>query len=244
MTVMQSYSLSLTYTSLRMDVSQTAPATVPTSPENAPVAKTGDTVTLSPEATAPHVVGETAPQVVNETPTSAQPEVSVSEPPSPEVPPAPTSLAGRRAEALLGALDADQDGAVTKEEFLDGAMALLRSVGGRHHHRHVHGKGHDHHGDEGHGMRRLERKLDRLFDRVDGGGDGTVDQAELTDALTKVTREPRPDSTEAPAPFAPETPASATESQPQTPPASAMSCTSVTVVIAVRQYTSVAAMAA
>ena len=128
MTVMQSYSLSLTYTSLRMDVSQTAPATVPTSPENAPVAKTGDTVTLSPEATAPHVVGETAPQVVNETPTSAQPEVSVSEPPSPEVPPAPTSLAGRRAEALLGALDADQDGAVTKEEFLDGAMALLRSA--------------------------------------------------------------------------------------------------------------------
>ena len=46
MTVMQSYSLSLTYTSLRMYVSQTAPATVPASSENAPVAKTGDTVTV------------------------------------------------------------------------------------------------------------------------------------------------------------------------------------------------------
>lgn len=213
MTVMQSYSLSLTYTSLRMYVSQTAPATVPASSENAPVAKTGDTVTLSPEATTPPVVDETASQVVDETPTSAQPEASVSEAPSPEVPPAPTSLAERRA-------------------------------GGRHHHRHVRGEGRDHHGDEGHGMRRFERKLDRLFDRVDGRGDGAVDQAELTDALTKVTREPRPDTTEAPASSAPETSAPAAESQPQTSPASAMSYTSVTVVIAVRQYTSVAAMAA
>ena len=95
-------------------------------------------------------------------------------------------------------------------------------------------------------MRGLERKLDRLFERVDGSGDGNVDQSELTDALMTVTREPRPDNTEAPAPSAPETPAPApaTESEPQASPATAMSYTSVTVVIAVRQYTSVAAMAA
>ena len=263
MTVTQSYSLSLTYTSLRMYLPQTAPAAVPASPENSPAAPTGDTVTLSPEAT--------APQTVDETPALAQPEGSVSRSPSPEaqVPPppvdapeapsAPTSRAARRAEVLLNALDADQDGAVTKDEFLDGAMALLRRAGARHHHRHhrVHDEGNDRH-HEGHRMRGLERKLDRLFERVDGSGDGSVDQAELTDALAKVTREPRLDTTATPAPSSQETPSPAPSSEvpspssspetpapatvPHTPPAAAMFYTSVTVVIAVKQYASVAAM--
>lgn len=272
MTVTQSYSLSLTYTSLRVYLPQTPPATVPAPSENKPTAPTGDTVTLSPEATAPPAVG---------TPTSAPPEGSVNDAapsgtqvpaapvdapapvPAPEAPPVATSRAARRAEVLLDALDADQDGAVTKEEFVDGAMALLRRAGARHrhhhHHHHVHGEGHDRHGHESRGMGRLERKLDRLFDRVDAGGDGSVDQAELTDALRTVTRERRPHATETPAPTqetpspapsqdvppassSPETPAPATGLQ--TPVASSMLYTNVTVVIAVKQYTSVAAMRA
>jgi hypothetical protein len=243
MTVTQSYSLSLTYTSLRMYLPQTAPAAVPASSENKPAASTGDTVTLSPEATAPP-----------ETQVPAQP-VDESQAPaaSPEAPSAPTSRAARRAEVLLDALDADQDGAVTKEEFLDGAMALLRHAGAHHHHHRVHDQDSDHGRHEGHGMRRLERKLDRLFERVDDSGDGSVDQAELTDALMKVTREPRPATTEAPAPSAQETlsqgapsPSSSETPEPatvpHTPPAAATFYTSVTVVIAVKQYTSIAAM--
>jgi hypothetical protein len=109
-------------------------------------------------------------------------------------------------------------------------------------------------------MRRLERKLDRLFERVDASGDGNVDQAELTSALAKVTRERRRDTTESPAPSAsPETPSAPSQSipptspspatpapepvsSPHTPPAAAVFYTSVTVTIAVKQYTSVAAM--
>ena len=250
MTVTQSYSLSLTYTSLRMYLPQTATAAVPASSENSPAAPTGDTVTLSPEAKAPPVVDETPAPPVD------APETPV---PSPEAPSAPTSRAARRAEVLLDALDADQDGAVTKEEFLDGAIALLRRAGARHHHRHhrVHDEGDDRR-HEGHGMRGLERRLDRLFERVDNSGDGSVDQAELTDALAKVTREPRPHTTETPAPSSQETPLSSQEvpspssspetpapaTVPHTPPAAAMFYTSVTVVIAVKQYASVAAMQA
>jgi hypothetical protein len=180
---------------------------------------------------------------------------------SPEAPSAPTSRAARRAEVLLEALDADQNGAVTKEEFIDGAMALLRRAGARHHHHHhrVHDQDNDSR-HEGHRMRGLERKLDRLFERVDDSGDGSVDQAELTDALAKVTREPQPPTTETPAPSSQETPSPASSQDapssssspetpapatvPHTPTAAAMVYTSVTVVIAVKQYASVASMKA
>lgn len=258
MTVTQSYSLSLTYTSLRMYLPQTLPAAAPATSENKPAAPTGDTVTLSPEATASAqsegAAGGTATSETQATPSPVEtPETP------PEAPSAPTSRAARRAEVLLNALDADQDGAVTKEEFLEGAMSLLRRAGARHHHRHHHvdDEGHDRHGHEGRGMRRLERKLDRLFDRVDDSGDGNVDQAELTAALAKVTRERQP-QTEAPAPSTPETPTPSQEAPstspsaetpaqptvPHTPPAAAMSYTSVTVVIAIKQYSSVAMMKA
>jgi hypothetical protein len=80
-------------------------------------------------------------------------------------------------------------------------------------------------------MRRLEKRLDRLFERVDDSGDGSLDRAELTDALNKVTREPRTPPTETPAPPAQETPSQ-----------TALSYTSVTVMIAVKQYSSVAGM--
>lgn len=245
MTVTQSCSLSLTYTSLRMYVSQAAPVAVPASSENTPAPSAGDTVTLSPEATAPPVVDETS--------ASAQPAGgTVEEPAAPaaslDEPSAPSSRAARRAEVLHNALDADEDGAISKEEFVEGAMALLRRAGAHHHRHRVHAERHDHDDHEGRGTSHLERRLDRLFERVDASGDGNVDQAELTDALAKVTRERRPDTTRPPAPSAsqetpsPETSALATVSEPQTQPAAAMSYTSVTVVIAVKQYTSIAAM--
>jgi hypothetical protein len=275
MTVTQSYSLSLTYTSLRMYIAQTPPTSV-SSAQNTPAAPAGDTVTLSPEATTPSIVDEVpwsrpempvpAPPVVDEVPWSRPetpvpghpvidevpwsnpgapvPPSSVEEQhgPADDVPYAPPSRATRRAEALRDALDSDQDGTITKEEFVEGAMALLRRAGARHRYRdhHVHGEGHDHHGHGGHRASRLERRLDRLFDRVDAGGDGTVDQAELTDALAKVTRERRRETTEeTPAPTpAPEVP----QDTAQETPSMAISYTNVTVVIAVKQYASVAAM--
>jgi hypothetical protein len=126
MTVTQSYSLSLTYTSLRMYLPQTTPAASPASSEHKPTASASDTVTLSPEATSPPV---------EETPAS-QPAGSVSRTmASPDAPAAAASRASRRAEVLLDALDADQDAAITKEEFVEGAIALLRRAGARHHHR-------------------------------------------------------------------------------------------------------------
>jgi Ca2+-binding EF-hand superfamily protein len=95
----------------------------------------------------------------------------------------------RRADALLTVLDADKDGAISEPEFTDGAMALLRRAGARHHHHRVH--------DDDHGSRhdwherraaRLERKLEKLFDRIDVDRDGGVSKEELTSALAKVTR--------------------------------------------------------
>lgn len=263
MTVTQSYSLSLTYSSLRMYVTQTPPAAVPSS-QSTPAAPVADTVTLSPESTTPAVVDEVpwsrpAEGSVSGTDTSPEahaPEAPVETqgPPVDAVPYTPPSRAAHRAEALHDALDRDQDGTITKEEFVEGAMALLRRAGARHHYRHhrVHDEGHDHDSREGHGTSRLERKLDRLFERVDASGDGSVDQAELTDALAKVTRERRPEPTdETPAPTAtPETTSEAPSSAPApsteapSAPSAALSYTSVTVVIAVKQYASVAAMSA
>src|SRR5262245_5641510 len=131
MTVTQSYSLSLTYTSLRMYLPQTPPPAVPATSENKPATPAGDTVTLSPEATATAPTEQAASETATpETQVPASP-VETPETPvvSPEAPSAPTSRAARRAEVLLNALDADQDGAVTKEEFLEGAMSLLRRAG-------------------------------------------------------------------------------------------------------------------
>jgi len=126
----------------------------------------------------------------------------------------------------------------------------------------VHG---EHEGHEQHDQRssRLERKLERLFDRVDASGDGSVDTAELTSALEQVaerrhcdtpaTRCQSPEQpTETPAPSEPTAQAAAppesqqppTSQEPQAPTAAGatFSYTSVTVVVAVRQYTAINAM--
>jgi hypothetical protein len=70
----------------------------------------------------------------------------------------------RRAQALLAAVDADHDGAVTEQEFTQGALALLRRAGSR----------------------RMHRKLEKLFDRVDANHDGNISKGELTSALEHV----------------------------------------------------------
>ena len=95
---------------------------------------------------------------------------------------APQSRAERQADALFAALDTDQDGSITKDEFTEGAAALLRRARGGHHYRRAHGEqGEDH---ESRGAGRLERKLGRVFDRVDADDDGGVTKDELVAALS------------------------------------------------------------
>ncbi|MEZ5291614.1 MAG: EF-hand domain-containing protein [Vicinamibacterales bacterium] len=98
----------------------------------------------------------------------------------PSVPVAPVPRDPSRADALFAALDANQDGSVTADEFKDGARRLLR--GG--HRRAEASHRHDHH--HGHGAGRLGRRLERAFDRVDADGDGAIGKDELTQALAAV----------------------------------------------------------
>ena len=150
---------------------------------NGGTASPTDSVTLSPEATT-----SGSPSASTGTPTAP---AGTSAPPSQPAPPSSSD----RAAALFTALDADQDGAITEDEFKSGAKQILSQ--GRRPRRADHDDDHDH-GDhrvhEGRGMRRLERKLDKLFDRVDANGDGSLDQTELTDALAAADkrREPPP----------------------------------------------------
>lgn len=155
-----------------------------------------DRVTLSPEATAEADQAEPAPTA----PARAEPA-----PAEPRPAARAEQRAERRAEALFGALDADQDGAITEREFTEGAVALLRRAGDRRRVR-------EHDGDGDHaarGERRLERKLEKAFGRIDANDDGTVDQDELTSALAKAGgrrgggAEPSPPAEPAPAQDAP-----------------------------------------
>ena len=137
----------------------------------------------------------------------------------------PVSRVTRRADALFGALDADQDGAITEQEFTEGALALLRRAGDR---RRVRG---DDAGDqrESRGVRRLERKLEKVFGRVDANDDGAIDKEELTTALARVATRRGAQAEPAP-PLEP-------------PPAPAQTGTTVTfsftfVSVAVQRYTS------
>lgn len=106
----------------------------------------------------------------------------------------PPSRAERRADALFDTLDADHDGAVTEQEFTEGAAALLRHAGARHRARGGDGGperlGRPEDGDrperaEHRESQRLERKLERAFSRVDANQDGSVDKEELTSALAQ-----------------------------------------------------------
>ena len=172
--------------------------------------------TLSPEARA----------------TSEAPENAEPVPVAPRTPSRAERRAERRAEALFGALDADHDGAITAQEFTEGAVALLRRAGDR---RRVHehdGEG-DGHGDGAHasrGLRRLERKLEKAFGRVDANDDGAIDQSELTSALADAGRRRGGNATPT------------TSAEPTAPHAPAAAGTSMTfsftfVSVAVQRYT-------
>jgi EF hand len=146
-------------------------------PTAAPAAPIVDTVTLSPDAqTAATSTGAGTPVSETEAPVGSATDSALSDPPA-------TATEGR-AEALFKALDADQDGSITAQEFTEGSLALLRRAGERHHHRQVHDDDRRDHGERGH--HHLERNLERLFERVDSNDDGSVDQTELTAALTKI----------------------------------------------------------
>jgi hypothetical protein len=183
----QSFSLSLTYTYTFASESLMRANPAPSDalkPATTPPAV--DSVTLSPESTAEAASGAagTAPADGGAPPVTALPEV----PAAVNQPEAPASRASRRADALLSTLDADKDGSITEQEFTEGALALLRRAGARHHHRHVHGDDHEGHGHHHGRAGRLERKLERLFDRLDADGNGGLGREELTAALSQVRR--------------------------------------------------------
>jgi EF hand len=151
----------------------------------------------------------------------------------------PPSRAERRAEALMTALDADKDGAVTSDEFTSGARALLKAgSSGR-------TEGHDDNGrHQGRGLGRLERRLERAFERVDANDDGAVDAAELTSAFSALGRRRR-GGRDVDAPPPPDAPTGPTAG-PDVRPSSGGSVTTVQisfVAVAIRSYTTVQASA-
>lgn len=127
-----------------------------------------------------------------------------------------SSRLARSADALFTALDGDQDGTITDQEFTDGARTLLREARGRHHrHHHHHGRdfrneggrfGGERWGGERAGGTRLASALSNLFTSVDGNADGGITKDELTSALAAATRPARPATTQTPT-AASETPA-------------------------------------
>ncbi|MGE0813281.1 MAG: hypothetical protein AB7O28_07840 [Vicinamibacterales bacterium] len=131
-----------------------------------------DRVTLSSGGAAP----PDAPAAPANAPDAARSEDGA----VPPVPGAPVPREPNRADALFGALDANQDGAVTEDEFRAGARRLLRGGYGRT----EDSRRHDHH--HGHGVGRLGRRLERAFDRVDADGDGVIGKDELNQALAAV----------------------------------------------------------
>lgn len=166
----QSYSFSAISLSMTVTRAASTPpggAAALTPPSDAAV----DRVSLSPDAT-------TAAANTDEAAETETPELPAAAP-APSVP--PPSRAARRADALFTALDGDKDGAITEDEFTEGALKLLRNAGAR---RRIDDDS-DGEGRDTRGLRRLERKIERAFERVDKNDDGAIDKDELTAALSR-----------------------------------------------------------
>jgi len=130
-------------------------------------------------------------------------------------------LSKDRAETLIKALDTDGDGIVTKEEFTESALELLKRASVRFHHLPPSAKG------QGIQKRddRWTSRLEDVFAHVDRNHDGAIDVTELTSALPKAAQRPAQRQS-----------FSATETATGSPAAVATT-TSVTVVaVAIRRY--------
>ena len=151
-------------------------------------------------------------------PTSTNDAVTTGTTPHTSEPPSP----------LFAVLDADQDGAVTKAEFTSGALALL---GRRGDHPRVHGNADGENGRRARGVPGLERRLEKAFDRVDANDDGSLDQGEMTAALSREDEA----TTDVPSPR---------ESQATSQAGVSASFVSVTYVsVAIQRYTSIQTLA-
>ena len=185
MTTSSIYTQSVTFSwtlfaATRVSVSGAASAaSTPEAPSAAPAV---DAVELSPDARAaassPDGGATGAASAQGEPAPESQPGQADTESGQPE------SRAARRAGALLNALDANEDGSISEQEFTEGALALLRRAGARHRHRTHHDDSGLHRGETRRGER-LERRLDRAFERVDANDDGGIDAGELTTALAR-----------------------------------------------------------
>lgn len=221
-----------------------------------------DTVTVSPQALA---AGQSAsPAAVEGTSTSDTGAPAPATTDTTTVPPtAPTapSASAQKIAALIKALDRNQDGALSEEEFVEGAKALLRGSRGHHHHR---AHRHDERGDgagETPGSEApapatnpgralgLEKRLARAFGRLDGDGSGSLTQEELVAALDRATGGA---GSEAPAaPPSPEAPPAPEPLPPSPAPTASAPAGSVNVAysvtfvsIAVKSYQAVGQLAA
>ena len=94
-------------------------------------------------------------------------------------------LSARRAETLIDALDKDGDGLVSKEEFTEGAMELLKRAAVRFHHLPAGNAKSIEKRDE-----RWTNRLEDVFAHVDRNHDGAIDVSELTSALPKPAQRP------------------------------------------------------
>ncbi|MGV3520174.1 EF-hand domain-containing protein [Luteitalea sp.] len=202
-TSFQAYSVS----TMRLSISVSpAPATkTPPAPGSTPPPQ--DRLTLSPDVTG------AAPPV----------EVGADDTVTPIRP--PTSGTNQKSAALLAGLDADKDGVLSEREFTSGARALLD--------RDRPGRVRQDDEDEGRrGGKRLERRFEKAFDRIDGNDDGRLDAGELTAAL-EGRRRRGDDNSNASTPPIPSAPPSAPSN------GVSISYVSVTYVsVAVQRYTS------
>ena len=132
-------------------------------------------------------------------------------------------LSKERAETLMKALDTDRDGVVTKEEFTDGAVELLKRASVRFHHLPPPAKSH---GIEQRDDRWTSR-LEDVFAHVDRNHDGAIDVTEMTSALPKAAQRPAQRQS-----------VSATETATGSPAAVATTTSVAVVAVAIRRYIS------
>lgn len=151
-----------------------------------------DSVSLSPQALA--AAQQPAPAAAD---TGAPIAPSIEDgaatpvPASPAQPPTASGVDGLAA-ALIKVLDTNRDGSLSKDEFVEGAKALLGrgrarrrggdedesiEAAGKHERGHHVGRGH-----------RLERRLEKAFGRIDADDNGSLDAGELAAVLARASR--------------------------------------------------------